>query len=497
MNRDNTRLVFGLKVKQLRQAKQLSFSDLSAATGVSVSYLNEIEKGKKYPKADKIHALADALDVDFDELVSTKLPARLQPVSDLLESRFLNDLPLDLFGIEAGKVIEIIANSPAEVGAFISTLTEMARNYALQEENFYFSSLRSYQELHQNYFEEIENAVDKFVEEHKLLEKNTTVFTLSNVLKQAFGYKIDRESLATYPKLKSLRSVFVKEKKRLLINQGLTESQEIFLLAKEIGFNVLKIKDRPATSTLLDGNSFEKVLTNFKAGYFAGALIVNQERLISDLSSFFSKKKWDPVAFVNIMHHYKASPEMFLSRLTNLLPRFFNLHQLFFLRFKNQPGVDHFDLTKELHLQGAHHPHGNGLQEHYCRRWITIRLLKELHQIQESGQYTGPIVGVQRSKFIGTNDEYLCFSLARPGYPTPETNISLTLGILIDEQVKSKVHFWGDPNIPMHEVNNTCQRCALENCDDRVAPRSIVEQKSEKRTLQAELEMLSKKIAAN
>ena len=50
----NQRIIFGLKVKQLRLEKNLSFAELAEKTGMSISYLNEIEKGKKYPKEDKI-----------------------------------------------------------------------------------------------------------------------------------------------------------------------------------------------------------------------------------------------------------------------------------------------------------------------------------------------------------------------------------------------------------------------------------------------------------
>jgi transcriptional regulator with XRE-family HTH domain len=158
----NAKIIFGLKVKQLRQGKGLSFSDLAKAANMSVSYLNEIEKGKKYPKADKINALAGVLGVSFDELTSPELDKSMAPVSELLKSNFLNELPLDLFGIELAKVVEIIANAPAKVGAFISTLLELSRNYALKEENFYFGALRSFLELHNNYFQEIEDKVSHF-----------------------------------------------------------------------------------------------------------------------------------------------------------------------------------------------------------------------------------------------------------------------------------------------------------------------------------------------
>ena len=57
------RLIFGLKLRELRQERGLSPAELARACDVSVSYLNEIEKGKKYPKADKILSLSKALEV--------------------------------------------------------------------------------------------------------------------------------------------------------------------------------------------------------------------------------------------------------------------------------------------------------------------------------------------------------------------------------------------------------------------------------------------------
>ena len=80
-----------------------------------------------------------------------------------MHSNFLNELPLDLFGIELNKVVEIVASSPAQVGAFISTLVELSRTFAFKEENFYFHALRAYQELHYNYFEWLEDKIDAFI----------------------------------------------------------------------------------------------------------------------------------------------------------------------------------------------------------------------------------------------------------------------------------------------------------------------------------------------
>ncbi|PJA97725.1 MAG: transcriptional regulator, partial [Ignavibacteriales bacterium CG_4_9_14_3_um_filter_34_10] len=56
--RNHIKLILGLKLKQLRQEKHLSLIEVASKSSLSVSYLNEIEKGKKYPKVEKIAQLA-------------------------------------------------------------------------------------------------------------------------------------------------------------------------------------------------------------------------------------------------------------------------------------------------------------------------------------------------------------------------------------------------------------------------------------------------------
>lgn len=65
------RLIFGFKTRYLRLQKGYSYQELSKKTGLSTSYLNDIEKGKRYPKPDKISTLADAFEVDYNYMVAT------------------------------------------------------------------------------------------------------------------------------------------------------------------------------------------------------------------------------------------------------------------------------------------------------------------------------------------------------------------------------------------------------------------------------------------
>lgn len=484
----NERIIFGLKVKQLRQAKGLSFAELADNSGMSVSYLNEIEKGKKYPKADKIAVLATALDVPETALTSQEMEGHLAPVKELLQSNFLNELPLDLFGIELNKVAEIIANAPLRVGAFISTLLELSRNYAVREENFFFGALRSYLELHDNYFEDIEQAVEDFTREYQLTQlRPLAPSALARILESEYDYTIVEAGLDDYEELRALRSVFLPDRKKLLLNGALTPMQKAFQFGKELAFQRLDLKERAYTSSLLRGRVFEEVLNHAKATYFSVALHLPLHAFVADMRGFFALPRWDGEAFLGIMRKYDASPEMLFHRLTNVIPRYFQMPKLFFLRFLHDPVKDHFEIDKELHLNRRHHPHGNGLFEHYCRRWVSLSLLHDLAQLQAEGKYVSTIVRAQRSRYIGTDDEYLCFTLARPGYPSPNRNVSVTLGLLVNDDVRRQVNWLDDPAIQPRLVNTTCERCPLTDCAERAAEPVIIQKRDRYRAIQARL----------
>lgn len=488
------RIIFGLKVRQFRQEKGWNFEELSKHTGISISYLNEIEKGKKYPQPANQDRLAEALGVDADFLRSPELTKQFAPLGDLLRSNFLNELPLDLFGIEIQQVVEIIARAPDRVNAFISALLEIARNYSLREENFFFAALRAYQELRNNYFEEIESVADRFVQQHKLPENGgVPASLLAELLEMEFHYLIDTEKLAQHPELQSLRSVYNPGKKKLLLNNRLNESQRAFQLAKELGFNVLELKERPLTSSFLRIKSFEETLNNYKAAYFAVAILINRQAFVRDIGLFFQQDTWNSQTLLDLMHKYQASPEVLFQRF-NLLTKDFKLEKVFFLRFIHDLDRNGFDMDKELHLNRRHQPHASGLNEHYCRRWLSITMLQELQKQQQQSQNPGQMLtGIQRASFLDTGEEYLCIAVAKPGYPSVARNVSVTLGVLLDAQAKRTIHFWDDPAIPHVTVNVTCQRCNLMSCAERAAPPTAILKREERQRMQALLEKLTGK----
>lgn len=485
------KIFFGLKVRQLRVEQQLSFADLSKRTGLSISYLNEIEKGKKFPKTDKIQILAEHLGTSVTELTSKELRRNLAPIGELLNSNFLNELPLELFGIELIKVVEIIADAPSRVGAFIAALVGIAKNYALSADNFYFAAMRAYQELYYNYFEEIEESVDQFLKEfnfddHKILTPNI----LHDILDDHFHYEIIKDGLSGYPELSHLRSVWIPSSKRLLLQKDLSDSQKAFQYGKEIGFNYLQIKDHNKAATLLNPNSFDIVLNNYKASYFSVALLVNKTSLQGKLKAFFGQKVWNGDALLKIIDSYQVSAEIFFQR-GNILPKYFGLDQLFFFRMVHDPTTDVFTMDKELHLEKQHYPHSNSLNENYCRRWVSIWLLEDLHALQLKKEVSGNIIAIQRSRYDQSEEEYLCITVARKGHQTmPGKNVSVTIGIKIDETMRKIIRFADDPSIPQKVVSVTCQRCAIADCKERVSPPTWIEEKSRRKRVRQVLQQL-------
>ena len=493
----NIKLIFGLKLKQLRQDKSYSLSELARRSGLSVSYLNEIESGKKYPKSDKIATLANALDVTYDKLVSLRLTRNLAPLGDLLESNIFEQLPLDHYGIDINKIIVLMANAPLQLSALVTTLVDMAKSSELSQNNFSRTALRTYKEFNENYFPDLEKAAEMFSHKYKLKSEPTiNSVELLRVLEDKFNYKVDVEKLSEYPDLAEVRGLFVPgNKKVLLLNSKLSDPQKTFILGKELAYNFLKISDRSNVYISSKVDSFDQLLNNLNASYFSTALIINKDKLTKNLKSFFGKSKWDGREFLKLITTYNSTSEMFIQRLASLSSKFLNLHQFFFLRFNTNIGTNEYSLTKELRLNTNENPGGYQSVEHYCRRWISIGVLKELEEkINKNEKYDKPVIRIQKSQFYNSGDQYLTISIARRSKLDNNNLSSVTIGFLVNEELKQTIKFWNDPKIRVKEVNDTCERCLISNCKERIAPPVAAEEKTKYDNIKTALEKLMKEL---
>ncbi|MFK7905570.1 MAG: helix-turn-helix domain-containing protein [Chitinophagales bacterium] len=474
-NKEITTLIFGLKIKYLRTSKNLSYQQLHEMTGIALSYIHDIEKGKKTPKPDKIFALAKALGVEYDDLVSLKANKRLRPMITLLRSDFIKIFPFDIFGLDVGKLMTLFFQTPDKVNAFVSTIIKMVRSHQMGLEYFYQASLRSYQDLYDNYFEDIEVSVREFKETFNV--EKTSGFEpifLESLLQKHYGIEVNKEKLSLHTKLNSIRSFFKKEKKVFYINKTLSEAQQNFLLGRELAFQYLQIKERPYETRILKATTFELLLNNFRASYFSAALLMDEIELTNDVKAFLQLNTWQPEKLSSLLTKYKVTPEMLFQRFTNILPKHLNINEVFFLRLKSESNLRTFQITKELHLSQLHEPYANQKDEKYCRRWVSIDVLKK-HRLLKSAENMH-FADAQISDYWQTPNAYLCLSIAQKEHEDSKERNSVTVGLMVNEELRKLVGFLRDPNLITRTVNTTCERCSMPDCSERAASPIVIEE---------------------
>ncbi|MBI3884314.1 MAG: helix-turn-helix domain-containing protein [Opitutae bacterium] len=473
----NLRFILGLKLNQLRKQQALSLKELAGRAGIAISYLNEIEKGKKYPKPEKILALAKALGVSFDDLVSLHLGEKLHPLSGVLKSGILQEIPLEVFGLTPTGLLAMMAGEPQKISALFDTFVKIARRFDVKVEHLLLAAMRSHVEQSKNYFEDLEQVAESFRTAKDWERRPVPDFArLRDHLVRTCGYTIDEHSLGAHAELHDLRAVTLHGDSghpRLLLNPRLGEWQRAFLLAREIGHRQLGQHEAVTTSPLVKVDSFDQLLANFRASYFAGALLLDRQLLVADLRQFFARPTWDGDALIAIKRKYQATPEMFFHRLSQIVPRFFGLEQMYFVRFDHRRGTPQVRIGKELHYQRMHASHSIGVNEHYCRRWVSLEALRRFEQQQAARGSDATVASAQRSTFCVTNDDYFSIALAHPQNLDAGMNSCVTIGFQVNDAFKRAVRFWDDPALPLRIVGDTCERCGITDCAERAVPATL------------------------
>lgn len=473
MNAKHIKLIFGLKLKQLRTENGMSLSELALKSRLSVSYLNEIESGKKYPKTDKIAILANTLGTTYDKLVSLKLVKNLAPIAELLESNILEQLPLDHYGIDINKLISLMTDSPLQLGALIATFIETAQSSELSQNNFSRNALRIFKELNENYFPEFEEAVKCFIRDNDIQSSYKIEFRLlESILKNNYNYEVDETVLDKFPELSEFRAVAVKNgKNRLLLNNQLRDAQKAFIIGKELGYNYLGIKERSYVYSGEKLETFDQLINYYKVSYFSTALLVNSDLLINELNKLFNAPKWDGGVFLSLINKFNTTTEIFFQRMISLSSKHFDLNKFYFYRINHEIGTDNFRLLNELKLNTPRNFNLHQFGEHFCRKWSSIRTLNGYEDILNADiNFSEKTAEISYAKFFDSGDEYLCITVVQRGNLIKNQLSSLTIGYLVDDNLKQKINFAGDPNIPAIIVNEACERCRIADCRERTAP---------------------------
>ncbi|HEY8323763.1 MAG: helix-turn-helix domain-containing protein [Ktedonobacterales bacterium] len=89
---DDLQAAVGAVIRQERRARDLTLKEFAARAIISVVYLGEIERGKKYPSPVTLERLAEALDLTTPDLLE-RIAYALRGVEQPVESLRIGFLP--------------------------------------------------------------------------------------------------------------------------------------------------------------------------------------------------------------------------------------------------------------------------------------------------------------------------------------------------------------------------------------------------------------------
>jgi transcriptional regulator with XRE-family HTH domain len=95
MDGKNLRAIFGKNVRVYRNRRSWSQADLAEYANISINFLGDIERGKKWPHPETLTKLADALEIRVFELFMEE-DNELNPKAKKLMNRFIKDISLTI-----------------------------------------------------------------------------------------------------------------------------------------------------------------------------------------------------------------------------------------------------------------------------------------------------------------------------------------------------------------------------------------------------------------
>jgi transcriptional regulator with XRE-family HTH domain len=95
MTRDHVRTVLSDNIKKLRNRREWTQQELAKKANISMNFLSEIERGRKWPYPETLQSLAEALNVEIFEFF---IPKKIEAPSaiEAYMNRFSTDMAIAL-----------------------------------------------------------------------------------------------------------------------------------------------------------------------------------------------------------------------------------------------------------------------------------------------------------------------------------------------------------------------------------------------------------------
>ena len=356
----------GSKIRKERRIKGLSQSDLSKKLGISASYLNLLESGRRTITVPLLIKVGNELGLSLKDLTIESNKRILSDVMEVLSNELFDDL--DITNLET---TEFISNNPNIAKALLtlndsykSLRDDMQNRLEIMDVESTVKEKKStrlpveivsdFLQENKNYFDTLEKKAEELRDKIGLRFGpgiGSTEIKFTSYLKNE--YDTDVKIIPPEEDQKSVKK-FDNKNNILFLSEMLTYTARNFHLAYQIGLNDC----HKLVEQIIEQNNFysEEVIPLLKISlinYFAAALLMPYD----DFLDSAKKYKYD---IEILMHHYAVSFEQVTHRLTNLQ------------RPGNEGVPFHFlktdiagNVSKRFSLSGIHIPRHGGS----CPRW--------------------------------------------------------------------------------------------------------------------------------
>ena len=356
----------GSKIRKERRSKGLTQTDLSKKLGISASYLNLLESGRRTITVPLLIKIGNELNLSLKDLTVESNKRILSDVMDVLSNEMFEDL--DITNLETN---EFINNNPNIAKALLTlndsykSLRDDTQNRleimdvesSIKEKKYTRLPLEivsDFLQENKNYFDPLERKAEKLREVIGLRFGpgiGSTEFKITSFLKNSHG--IDVKIVPPEDDQKSIKKFDI-GKNTLFLSEMLTYTARNFHLAYQVAFS----EGNKLIDTVIEDNNFssEDAIPLLKISlfnYFAASLIMPYEEFLESAKKY----KYDVEI---LMHHFAASFEQITHRLTNL-QRPGNAGVPFHFLKTDIAG----NVSKRFSLSGIHIPRHGGS----CPRW--------------------------------------------------------------------------------------------------------------------------------
>ena len=354
----------GSKIRKVRRSKGLSQSELSKNLGISASYLNLLESGRRTITVPLLIKTGNELGISLKDLTLESNKRILSDVMEALSNELFEDLD-----ITNHETTEFISSNPNIAKAMLtlndsykSLREDMQNRLEVMEVESSIKERKStrlpveivsdFLQENKNYFDSIERKAESirnkiyFEEGHRTIGHSLIQYLLNE-------HNTKTKVVSTEEDEKSIKK-FDENNKILFLSEMLTYSARNFHLAYQIAyFDAHEIINRIIEDNKIYSEEVISLLKISLLNYFAAALLMPYDEFLQSAK----KNKYDVEI---LMHHFATSFEQVTHRLTNLQ------------RPGNEGVPFHFlktdiagNVSKRFSLSGIHIPRHGGS----CPRW--------------------------------------------------------------------------------------------------------------------------------